>query len=541
VPHYARGERFHYWTQPIPPLSEEMGLTHLERENPGTAITDDDSRASSQVEGDAQARLAAIVNSSDDAIISKTLDGTITSWNPAAQKIFGYTAAEAIGRPILMLFPPDRLGEELEFLDRIARGQKVEHFETVRVRKDGTPVEISVTLSPLTDARGKVIGASKIARDISERKKLDRDLRKLNAELHQRVAERTTELKQTAALQRAILNSANYAIISGLPSGVITTFNSTAEEWLGYTAAEVVGRHTPALWHDPEEVRARTELLTRELGRSIEPGFETFVAKARLGAADENEWTFIRKDGTRFPVLLSVTAITNEHGVITGFLGVIADLTERKKHEAVWRESEARFAEVFEHAPIGVALVSPVGRFLKVNRSICELVGYSEAELLSRTFQDITHPEDLEADLQNVRRMLSGTIRSYKMEKRYLHAQGHVIFVTLDVSMVRDTAGEPLYFIAQVQDVTESKHICAEREKLIAELQKALTEVKTLTGLIPICSWCKCVRDDAGYWSSVEVYLKTQANATFSHGMCPACEEKMRIEEGTRTFRVTPK
>ena len=122
---------------------------------------------------EAQVRLAAIVSSSDDAIISKTLEGVITSWNPGAQKLFGYAAEEAIGRPIAMLFPPERLGEEAEILARIARGESVKHFETVRRRKDGSLLDISVTISPITDREGRIIGASKIARDITERKLLE--------------------------------------------------------------------------------------------------------------------------------------------------------------------------------------------------------------------------------------------------------------------------------------------------------------------------------------------------------------------------------
>src|SRR5687767_9338217 len=116
--------------------------------------------------------LDAIIRSSNDAIVTKTLDGTITSWNPGAERVFGYTAEEAVGRPITMLFPPDRLDEEKEFLARISRGEFVEHFETIRVRKDGEPIHISVTLSPIRDESGRIIGVSKIARDITDRIKL---------------------------------------------------------------------------------------------------------------------------------------------------------------------------------------------------------------------------------------------------------------------------------------------------------------------------------------------------------------------------------
>ncbi|HEV2694363.1 MAG TPA: PAS domain S-box protein, partial [Verrucomicrobiae bacterium] len=124
-----------------------------------------------------QQRLADIVNSSDDAIISKTLEGIITSWNPGAQELFGYTAEEVIGRPMLVLFPPDRLKEEADILARIARGESLQPYDTIRVRKDGVTVDVSVTVSPLTDSEGRIIGASKIARDITVRKKIEARLR----------------------------------------------------------------------------------------------------------------------------------------------------------------------------------------------------------------------------------------------------------------------------------------------------------------------------------------------------------------------------
>ena len=122
-------------------------------------------------------QLAAVVDSSDDAIISKTLEGIITAWNRGAQRIFGYTAEEAIGKPILMLLPPERVKEEADILARIGRGQSVEHFETVRVRKDGTKIDVSVTISPIRDIDGTIVGASKIARDITERKRAEDALR----------------------------------------------------------------------------------------------------------------------------------------------------------------------------------------------------------------------------------------------------------------------------------------------------------------------------------------------------------------------------
>src|SRR5712672_1006467 len=120
---------------------------------------------------DVAARLAAIVTSSDDVIVSKTLEGVITSWNPAAERILGYTAEEAVGKNIKLIIPPDRQAEEDDILARIRRGERVEHFETVRLTKDGRPIDVSLTVSPVRDDAGRVIGASKIARDITEQKR----------------------------------------------------------------------------------------------------------------------------------------------------------------------------------------------------------------------------------------------------------------------------------------------------------------------------------------------------------------------------------
>jgi two-component system CheB/CheR fusion protein len=169
--------------------------------------------------------LAAIVESSDDAIVSKTLEGTITSWNPAAERLFGYSPEEVIGRPISILAAPDRENEMPVNLERIRRGEKVDRYETVRRRKDGSLVDVSLTVSPIRDETGRIVGASKIARDITARKRLEERQRMLTAELSHRVknlfavvqvlAERSASKATSAAECIETLNAAHNALIAG--------------------------------------------------------------------------------------------------------------------------------------------------------------------------------------------------------------------------------------------------------------------------------------------------------------------------------------
>jgi PAS domain S-box-containing protein len=164
--------------------------------------------------------LIAIIEGSDDAIISKDLNRRITSWNPAAKRMYGYTAEEAIGQPISMLVPPGHADETLDVLEKIKRGERVEHYETKRMRKDGTILDVSLTVSPIYDADNRIIGASKIARDISDRR----------------------QEEKAQALLAAIVEDSDDAIISKDLIGIITSWNKGAERMYGYTAEEAIGQ-----------------------------------------------------------------------------------------------------------------------------------------------------------------------------------------------------------------------------------------------------------------------------------------------------------
>lgn len=197
-----------------------------------------------------------------------------------------------------------------------------------------------------------------------------------------------------------------------------------------------------------------------------------------------------RADGSLYPADVHLQLV--ETGNERAFLAVINDITHRKQAEDALQESEQRFYSAFEYASIGMALVSPEGRWLRVNRAMCDIVGYPANELLVKTFQDITHPDDLETDLDYVRRTLAGEIQTYQMEKRYFHKMGHTVWALLSVSLVRGLDGEPLYFISQIQDITERKQAELEIRRrtqdltLITTLNEAANRgesVETITNL----------------------------------------------------------
>jgi PAS domain S-box-containing protein len=247
--------------------------------------------------------LAAIVDSSDDAVISKNLDGTITTWNKGAQRIFGYSAEEAVGQPITLIIPQDRRDEETHILERLRRGERIKHFETVRICKNGNPVHISLTISPVRDAHGRIIGASKVARDITERKQVEHAL-----------AERAQ-----------LLDLSNDAILVRDGDDRITYWNKSASELYGFSADEAIGR-------------VSHELLQTEFPELQERIAEQLHRDGRWNG----ELVHVRKDGSQI-VVVSRWAVDLDHGGNQRYvLETNNDITQQKELESGLRESEER-------------------------------------------------------------------------------------------------------------------------------------------------------------------------------------------------------
>jgi PAS domain S-box-containing protein len=297
--------------------------------------------------------LAKVVESSDDAIVSKDLDSTIVSWNEAAERMFGYTAAEAIGQSIRMIIPKDRQGEEDEVLASIRAGRAITNYETIRQRKDGTLIPISLTVAPVYDDAGQVIGASKIARDLTHRKQADLAARRL----------------------AAVVTSSDDAIVTKTLEGIITSWNPAAERMFGFTEAEAIGRSIrmliPADRQDEED---------------------TVIARIRAGEAIEHYETIrLRKDGSPLNISLTVSPLRNDAGEIVGASKIARDITEHVRLRAAAEEDAANTAKLAE---IGALVASSLDREAIVQK-------------VTDTATELTHAE-FGAFFYNVRSVESG-------------------------------------------------------------------------------------------------------------------------------------
>ena len=270
---------------------------------------------------EANSRLAAIVASSDDAIVAKTLDGIVTDWNRGAETIFGYSATDIIGKPIDILLPPGQEDEEPAILERLKRGERVEHFETRRRRKDGETIDVSLTVSPVWDDSGRLIGASKVARDITAAKRAQVAL-----------AEREAHLQ-------SILDTVPDAMIVIDPQGVMQSFSSAAERLFGYAASEAIGRNVSMLM--PTSYREHHDGY---LMRYLTTGERRIIGIGRVVVGE-------RKDGSTFPMELSVgEARSAQRRFFTGFA---RDLTDRQQTQRRLQELQAELIHMSRFTALG--------------------------------------------------------------------------------------------------------------------------------------------------------------------------------------------
>jgi PAS domain S-box-containing protein len=367
--------------------------------------------------------LSAIIDSSDDAIISKNLDGVITSWNKSAERIFGYIAAEAIGQTVAaLLIPEDRQDEEPNILARLRRGERVDHFETVRRRKDGSLVDVSLTISPVKDAEGVIIGASKIARDIGERKHADR----------------------AALLLSAIVDSSDDAIISKDLQGVITSWNKSAERLFGYTAAEAIGQTVASLLIPEDRQDEEPNILTR---------------LRRGERVDHFETVRRRKDGSLVDISLTISPVKDVGGAIIGASKIARDISESKRVRAALMESEARFRQLADTMPQIVWTARPDGYVDYYNERWYEYTGFSRDVFGDGSWEAIVHPEDLERTRETYYASINSG-QPYNIEYRLMDRNRNVWrwFVGRAVA-IHDAEGKIVKWFGTCTDIDEQKRV----------------------------------------------------------------------------------
>ena len=342
------------------------------------------------------ARLAAIVQSSADAILSKSLEGVVLTWNPAAERIFGYSAEEMVGSSIYRLVPPELHSQEQRILEQVSRGEPVAHFETTRVKKDGTRFPVDVTVSPLRNPAGVIVGASSIKRDITDRRRA--------AEVSSRLA--------------AIVQSSDDAIVSKSLDGVVQDWNAAAEHMYGFSAEEMIGRSIYTVV--PDELQHEEQfILARVAGGEHVAHYET----VRL-----------RKDGSSFDIALTLSPIRDADGNIIGASSIQRDITVSKRSEEALRQASKMeaigalaggLAHDFNnqlYAVSGFAHfigrdpgLSPAGRAdLQELQKTTERMASLTRQLLAFARQQVLSPEilDLNAAVQDTRPMLQRLIGS---------------------------------------------------------------------------------------------------------------------------------
>ncbi|GAA0535228.1 two-component system sensor kinase FixL [Rhizomicrobium palustre] len=374
--------------------------------------------------------LRSIFELSNDAIYTKSLDGIITSWNGAAEAMFGYSADEVIGLPMSILVPAECREEETAVREAIARGEVLRHYEAVRLRKDGSRFIASISGSPILDLNGNIVGISKILRDISEAKAAESAL-KLHAD---------------------VFKLSFDAIILWRLDSTIEAWNSGAEMLYGFSEAEAVGR------------------VTHDLLQTIHP---IPWLKIRAALLEKGFWQGELRHRTRDGREVIVSARKQLMRGVDGIARVIEtnrDVTEQKCSEEALRRSEERYRLLHDSMRDAFVQTSLDGKILDLNETYCQMLGYSAEELRAKTYQDLT-PERWHAVDES---QVTGAVltRGYSdvYEKEYRRKDGSIIPVELRVNVATDVHGNPESLWAIVRDLSEKRHFSRNIDRMRTEL-----------------------------------------------------------------------
>jgi PAS domain S-box-containing protein len=436
-----------------------------------------------------------VVESVNDAIISVDARSTILFSNSGAARIFGYEVAEMQGKSLTMLMPEFFRPVHREAMKRYVK-TGVRHMnwtgvEMTGLHKDGHEFPLEVSISELR--QNDTLTFTGIIRDITERR-----------------------WAEAANLRlAAIVESSDDAIIGKTVNGTIVSWNAAARRIFGYTEEEVKGRSISILARPERADEIAAILEASKTGDRI----QHYVTEC------------VRKDGTRIDVSLTISPIKNRSGKLVGSSTIARDITDRKQAEEILRESEQKYRALFNNLNDAVFLYEigengTPGRFIEVNDSACRMLNYDRSEMLLKTRLDIEDERRTRELTEMVER--GSAAEGLRFNSLLRPRTGEPIHVEISAHLFSLKGSRVVLSIAR--DITQRKRTEEEREKLIHDLQEALAQVKTLVGLLPICAWCKKVRDDEGYWEDVESYLQKHSQIDFSHGICPDCARKYKGE-----------
>jgi len=368
---------------------------------------------------------------------------TLIECNQTLVRVTGYSRAELIGRSIFDIYHPDCHPQVEKAFRRFVETGTVPETELQLKRKDGSKIDVSLTVSAVRDEQGNILYSRSSWRDITDRKQVEEEKERFVA----------------------LVENSNEFIGLATPAGQPIYLNPAGRKLVGLNSLEDLQELSISDFY-PDSLQAR--LYHEALPQALETGLWRGEIQIRNFATDE----LIDVEQTIFPIYDPNT------GEVSWLPTVMRDIRERKQNEAALRESEERFRATFEQAAVGIAHVAPDGRWLRVNQRLCDIVGYSRKELSALTFQDITHPEDLETDLENVQQVLANEISSYDMEKRYIRKDGSPIWINLTVSLVREADGAPKYFIAVIEDIAHRKQTEAMLARRREELRHSNQELQ---------------------------------------------------------------
>lgn len=417
-------------------------------------------------------------------------DGNFIAINDTALYWLGYSRDEIIGKvKVTDLFTAREVIALPENFSNIQSQNCQKDVVVQMMRKDGTILPALLNVTAICDAQGNLVKTRTTFFDITQRQEAEAILRSSHEELKARVIERTAELIETLdclqrelfkreRVERALRQSEErwQLAIRGSNDGIWDWNLKTDEVFFSTRWKEMLGYKDGEIGNKSCEWKKR--IHPDDLERVMQCYQDHVTRKTPFYATEHR---LLCKDGTYKWILTRGQALWDEVGNPSRLTGFHTDISDRKLAEEALRQSEERFRSAFDYAAIGMALLATDGKFLKVNQSVCEILGYSHPELRSKFFQELTYPEDLDLNLQYVAQILAGEIRSFQIEKRYFHKLGHTVWTHLSVSLVRDDQNQPLYFIAQIQDITVRKQAEAERAKLIAILEATPDVVGTVS------------------------------------------------------------